>query len=749
VHHNAVRGAVLDDENLRDTEDLDRVLGQPGLVNLLLHGHTHDGKLHLLPSGLPVLSTGSAAVEAAARPAEVPNQYQLVTVRRDGFTRYARQYALGQRRWIGDTRISPTGSDWHDTRLHPMADVDAALLPPDRRAGEEAGPDGPRPAGSRTDGLGPAGSRTDGPGADGSRTDGLEADGYRTGGPEADGTGGSGRKGGAVTRLRRRADRTTETGPDAELLERVAGATRVRFPDATVTERPEGGYLRVSHPLPDGSVEQQPVGVIDGPATAAAVDIFITGVHAWFASADPSVRSELVYAGPPVSSQLVAHARRNGVRLRSLIDYQGLLDLRPLAEAQRERLAADRIYPARLYVPQRFRLVSGGGDDSVRSGLIERAVGWLGADDARLVVVLGDFGRGKTSFLRQLARTLPTELPGLLPILVELRGLEKAPTLDELLSQYLVRQGVEDISPAKLRYMIHSGRVGLLFDGFDELELRVGYDNAADYLRVLLDSVTGRAKIVLTSRTQHFRSTGQVTTALGERVGALAASRVTVLEDFSEEQILAFLDRLFGDTTRAQARFELLKGIGNLLELARNPRMLVFVAEMEESRLRAVQGEEGWVSAAGLYREIIDFWLSGEAERQQHRHGLPSLDKDERLSACTRLALRLWASKDPTIALGDLSAEVSATLTRLAERGYTEEQASHSIGSGSLLVRTEDGAFAFVHQSIMEWLVADAAARDLGDPDAKQILATRRMSRVMAEFSSTWPTIRWLVAGPP
>ena len=96
-------------------------------------------------------------------------------------------------------------------------------------------------------------------------------------------------------------------------------------------------------------------------------------------------------------------------------------------------------------------------------------------------MVLGDFGRGKTSFLRQLARTLPAELPGLLPILVELRGLEKAPTLDELLSQYLVRQGVEDISPAKLRYMIHSGRVGLLFDGFDELELRVGYDNAADY----------------------------------------------------------------------------------------------------------------------------------------------------------------------------------------------------------------------------------------------------------------------------
>ena len=447
----------------------------------------------------------------------------------------------------------------------------------------------------------------------------------------------------------------------------------------------------------------------------------------------------------------MARALKRGVRLRSLIEYQGLIDLRPLAEAQRERLAADRIYPARLYVPQRYRIVSG-DDNQVRSGLIEQAVSWLSADDARLIIVLGDFGRGKTSFLRQLARTLPAELPGLLPVLVELRSLEKAPTLDELLNQYLVRQGVEDINPAKLRYMIHSGRVGLLFDGFDELELRVGYDNAADYLHVLLASVTGRAKVVLTSRTQHFRSTEQVKTALGEQVSTLSASRVVVLEDFSEEQVVQFLTNLFGDEALARTRFDLLRGIGNLLELARNPRMLAFVAEMDESRLRAVQSEQGQVSTAGLYREIIDYWLTAEFERQKHRRGLPSLDKDERLSACTALALRLWTSKDYTIALNDLSAEVSAALTGLAERGYSEEQASHSIGSGSLLVRTEDGAFAFVHQSIMEWLVADAAARDLGNPRAAQILTTRRMSRLMAEFFTHlagFPVARSWAAGTP
>jgi WD40 repeat protein/3',5'-cyclic AMP phosphodiesterase CpdA len=692
VHHNVVRGAAVDEENLRDADDLDQLIGQPNLANLLLHGHAHDGRLHRLSSGLVALSTGSAAVTAAARPAEVPNQYQLVTVRPEGFTRYARQYALGQKRWIGDNRISPNGSDWRDHQMYPLRDVQATFPPQTGVAQPEI----------------PAAKATSSP----------------SGGPTA------------VASDAAEENVPSDSGPTRDgFLDQVAEATRARFPEATLALRPESGYLRVSNPLPGGGAERWPVGAISGLMTDRALNTFLEQVHAQFASADPSVRSEFVCGGPPVPDRLVKLARQYGVRLRSFVDYQGLLDLRPLVERQNERLVNDRIYPARLYVSQRYRLVDGSHNGEVSADLLAQAMTWLSADGARLVIVLGDFGRGKTSLLRQLARTLPDELPGVLPVLVELRSLEKAPNLDELLAQHLVRQGVDDVNPAKLRYMIRSGRIALLFDGFDELELRVGYDNAADYLQILLESVAERAKVVLTSRTQHFRSTAQVRTALGARVATRAASRVVVLEDFSEPQVREFLTNLYdGDTRRARARFDLLADIEDLLGLARNPRMLAFIAALDEDRLRAVQQEEGRISAAELYREIVDFWLVGEADRHRHRGGLPSLDDKERLRACTNLALRLWASTAPTIGLADLSAEVSRTLTRLAERGYNAEQASHSIGSGSLLVRTDEGAFTFVHQSIMEWLVADAAARNLDDAASEEILATRRMSKLMVDF---------------
>ena len=83
-----------------------------------------------------------------------------------------------------------------------------------------------------------------------------------------------------------------------DFFERVVEATRVRYPEATVTERPDDGYLRVTSPKPDGITEQWPVGVLAGPATEQAVTRFAQGVHAQFAAPDRQVPSELVHGSP-------------------------------------------------------------------------------------------------------------------------------------------------------------------------------------------------------------------------------------------------------------------------------------------------------------------------------------------------------------------------------------------------------------------------------------------------------------------
>ena len=180
-------------------------------------------------------------------------------------------------------------------------------------------------------------------------------------------------------------------------------------------------------------------------------------MHRQYAATDPQLTSDLVYGGPlPATDELIRNASARGVRVRSFVEYQGLLDLRGYLRRQGDRLAADRLYPPALYLPQRFRLIDGGpatagppgtalngsssrphrpqpvlvlartalnrssssrtapneaGADDATAGdgasddpvghdgadLLGQVVDWLTADSARFVLILGDFGRGKTS----------------------------------------------------------------------------------------------------------------------------------------------------------------------------------------------------------------------------------------------------------------------------------------------------------------------------------------------------------------
>jgi hypothetical protein len=231
-------------------------------------------------------------------------------------------------------------------------------------------------------------------------------------------------------------------------------------------------------------------------------------------------------------------------------------------------------------------------------------------------------------------------------LLVELRTLEEGPTLFSL-NRPGWALNVGEISEDRIKHEITEGRLALLLDGFDELVQKVTYDTADKYLKTLLDAATGEAKIVLTTRTQHFRDDEQIRRALLDTTMGRDAARILDLEDFSDTQIRDFLTRLHtGDAAGAQRRFDRIERIKDLLGLSRNPRMLAFIAELPDARLDEAERSGQSMGAADLYREILDHWLEGEVKRQQAAFGLEPLPEEDRLAACRALALRSWASHD-------------------------------------------------------------------------------------------------------
>ncbi|NUP84099.1 MAG: NACHT domain-containing protein, partial [Nonomuraea sp.] len=529
-----------------------------------------------------------------------------------------------------------------------------------------------------------------------------------------------------------------EPSPVELLLDRIAEVCEARHERARIRRFPD--HLVVTHPE-DGFVRQLMIGAYVGELTEAAAGDFARRAHA------ADLAAELVFQGPPAPRALRDDLMRKGVRVRSFTEFQGLLDLTGYVAEQTTRLATDRRYPPALYVPQRYRELDRPGNQ-VRAGLTDELMRLLAADHGRFLLLLGDFGHGKTFALRELARRIPAELPHLTPIFIELRALDKAHSVDALVAAHLAGHGEEFIDLKAFRYLLRQGRIVLLFDGFDELVTRLTYDRAADHLATLLAAAEDKAKIVVASRTQHFKSHSQVLTSLGEMVGVLPQRRVLSVEDFTHDQIRSYLANRFDDGDEAGARMSLMAEIKDLLALAQNPRMLSFIADLDADRLRTVAGAQHTISPALLYEEILSTWLAFEERRARVPGSPAALTTDELWQVVTALALRLWDTGETLLGVDELT-EIGETLTDLASGQLTPAYAAHAMGSGSLLVRTEEGMFGFIHASVMEWLIARHLAANLDNP---LLLARRPLSALTVEFLCDLADVRGLrswVADPP
>ncbi|MFD3515139.1 TIR domain-containing protein [Streptomyces sp. NPDC058657] len=526
--------------------------------------------------------------------------------------------------------------------------------------------------------------------------------------------------------------------PVDSLVERVKEICRVRREGVSLRDAARPTPADMAQILAtwqeEGVVRQQRIAVHPGTPTEAELDRFTTQVHA----SGTDGEAVLVHAGQAPPQGLRERAARHGVRVRvrSFLEFQGLLDLRGHVAAQTAALHEGGQYAPDLYLPQRYRDTSRQDERTgeEREGLLDALLELLDSDHGRFVLLLGDFGHGKTFALRELARRIPEQLPHLIPLLIPLNTLDRAQSLEGLVAAHLASHHVDHIDLRALRYMLAQGRVVLLFDGFDELVNRVSYDSAAEHLGVLIDACVGNTKIVVSSRTQHFKNQQQVLTALGEQVGLLPQRRVLTVAGFTPHQIHAYLRNTYGDVHTAEQRFHLLQGIPDLLALCRNPRLLSFVADLSADQLRTVAGAGRALSPARLYEDVFTSWLRYEEQRGQGGPGAPpGLGIDALWKAVTALALRLWESGRTALRLDELTDISARTLTGLTESPMTVDESAQALGAGTLLVRSDDGVFQFIHGSVVEWLVAREAAARLGRGQ-HGLLSTGLLSQLSVEF---------------
>ncbi|MGH3834315.1 MAG: NACHT domain-containing protein, partial [Pseudonocardiaceae bacterium] len=517
-----------------------------------------------------------------------------------------------------------------------------------------------------------------------------------------------------VCRLRTDQDRSTS---GAEIIERSRGAGGAEF-DHLVVRYTRGPWTK-----------ELVVGVCDGPANDEVAARFRDAVCAHVRT---EREPELVYRGEPASPDVERAAREHHIWLRDFAEYQHLWEHHGYVAAQTQRLRADPEYPLQRHVDKRWSELGEATARPTTAG--EQIMELLDTDGPRFVLVLGDFGTGKTFLLRALAERLAREDSELVPVLVTMRELTKGRTLDQLLAQHM--SGEDSYHRASFRYLLREGKVALLFDGFDELAQRTDYDRVVDHFNTLREAAGGAAKVIVTSRHQYFATDRDVRTALGGQAQALPGSRIMRLLPLDAGQRRTLVKEDFDDEAKAEHFLTLLGDVRDLLGLAENPRMLSFMIRWYQEGLltdeNLAAGDEP-ITAGRLYERLLNTWLEHEYQRQDEAGGPGALSVAERLDALGEIALRLWRSGEAAVQAAELGS-AAAKVADLARLQMRPAEAAQAVGSSTVLVRVGEDAFGFIHQSVLEWLIARWAAQAFDEPGTHERLASGPLSPLMVDF---------------
>ena len=504
--------------------------------------------------------------------------------------------------------------------------------------------------------------------------------------------------------------------PD-DLLAQVMASCRVRDESGRVqTARvrgrgPWGDHARVTDPARGTYL----LGAHAGPLTLDVLDAWVKDVHEPFWTKNRGRLSDLVIASPdPFTDDVRARAGLAGVQIQRRVDYESLIETERWKEQQLARLDADREYRPDLYVEQRVTLWSPVHDvpeDVDRAA--DRIARMLCEPDGCFVMVLGAAGTGKTFLLREVARRLTEQQSIVTPVVVELRGLDRAEDVYQLVSWEFARRTLALPARAFDRDL-REGRLALLFDGFDELAIRVRSAAIPEHFARILGAARERARVVVASRAEHFVSHAAAvdtllsrgpgpSTGLAGQLQAMARRRLVLTRKFTPEDIEEYLGRALGSPEAGRARMARFREVHDVPGLAATPRMLSFLVRLTEEQLDQAAARRDAITSAELYRlVIVDHWLAQQGERLNPPGSPPGPTKEALLQSVTRLALHLWRSTAKAVAATDLDAHTGEQLRKLCEDDAGV--ATQMLQGRTLLVHGEDGRLEFVHQTVMEWL---------------------------------------------
>ncbi|KAG9061169.1 hypothetical protein KI688_007507 [Linnemannia hyalina] len=249
--------------------------------------------------------------------------------------------------------------------------------------------------------------------------------------------------------------------------------------------------------------------------------------------------------------------------------------------------------------------------------LTDKVQEFLAGDD-QVMLILGDSGAGKSTFIRHLEYELWSnyEIGSRVPLFINLPALER-PEKELVVEQLWAYK----FSEMQIRELEQNHQLFLICDGYDECQLIVNLHTT----NLLNRTGHWKAKLLITCRTQYLGPDYRdhfVPTAVDQyhRV-ANNLFQEAVIAPFSKSQIEDYVERYVPLEPRTWIKedyMDKLATIPNLMDLVKNPFLLTLALE---SMPRVVQGATNLsslhITRVELYDIFVEHWLGVNKRRLQ------------------------------------------------------------------------------------------------------------------------------------
>ncbi len=349
-------------------------------------------------------------------------------------------------------------------------------------------------------------------------------------------------------------------------------------------------------------------------------------------------------------------------------------------------------------------------DESITS-LADEVEDWLLNKASRSLIVLGDYGTGKTSFISHVAaiyseKFIKTNRGSRCPFVINLKDFPNGITMPDLYTIMANELNCDHSDFKIIQRYLENGRFLLLLDGFDEMGLQVDSRLRRIHFASILKLINiPNSKVIITGRPAYFPSTGEMEDILSlleiEENVLQPDKTLTIVQlvPFNQKQINEYIDS-FSNSILQDKILKIktfIDEVYNLKDLAGRPFLLDLIVQTIPD-LDFLLSE---VTPATLYDIYTKKWIDREFSKGEFRWLIRKTDKQEFMK---EIAWKMLKNNSIEVNYSELAEWVKKYFNLLTPE--TIDYFSHDIRACTFLRRDDEGNYSFVHRSFMEFFIA-------------------------------------------